>query len=265
MTPRIVEPTAPVAPTTATRMVSSPPVDGRPRRPRGWIASSPSSNAACSRRTASGTSDPRTTHEILIGDVEIISMFTPASPSTLNVLAATPGCDFMPAPTSETLPMSGSVWMPMPYSSVERLERVDRVLHVVLRHGERHVGALALGHRLVLDDHVDVDVRVGQRREDAARDAGRVRHAGQRDARLVGRVGDCGYERSFHRLLLSSARKYLVRPRTTSGSGSARRGCARTRPSAAGARRRPRPTSRASPRTRPASACARRARSAGRR
>ena len=45
-------------------------------------------------------------------------MLTPASPSTVNVLAATPGCDFIPAPTSETLPISGSVWIPIPYSSV---------------------------------------------------------------------------------------------------------------------------------------------------
>ena len=42
-------------------------------------------------RTASSTCSSRTTQEILIGEVEIISMFTPASPRTVNVFAATPG------------------------------------------------------------------------------------------------------------------------------------------------------------------------------
>ena len=44
-------------------------------------------------------------------------MFTPASPSTVNVLAATPGWVLIPAPTSETFPMPGSVAIsPMPSS-----------------------------------------------------------------------------------------------------------------------------------------------------
>ena len=43
-----------------------------------------------------------------IVDVEIISMLTPSSASTRNIFAATPGDDFMPAPTSETLAMSSS-------------------------------------------------------------------------------------------------------------------------------------------------------------
>ena len=55
------------------------------------------------------------TQEILIGEVEIISMLTPASPSTVNVFAATPGWLFIPAPTSETFPIAGSVTTsPMP-------------------------------------------------------------------------------------------------------------------------------------------------------
>src|SRR4051794_11332529 len=54
-----------------------------------------------------------TTQEILIGDVEIISMLMPWSPSVEKTLAATPGCDFMPAPTIETLPISGSSRTPL--------------------------------------------------------------------------------------------------------------------------------------------------------
>ena len=46
--------------------------------------------------------------EIRIVDVEIIWMFTPSSASTRNILAAMPGDDFMPAPTSDTLAMSSS-------------------------------------------------------------------------------------------------------------------------------------------------------------
>ena len=43
-----------------------------------------------------------TTHEIRIDDVLIISMLTPSSESASNILAATPGFVFMPAPTSVT-------------------------------------------------------------------------------------------------------------------------------------------------------------------
>ena len=57
------------------------------------------------------------------------------------------------------------------------------------------------GDRLVLDDHVDVDVGVGERAEDAPGDAGLVAEAGQGHARLVG-VGDCCDHRLLHRLVL---------------------------------------------------------------
>ena len=56
--------------------------------------------------------------------------------------------------------------------------------------------------RLVLDDHVDVDVGVGQRGEDPAGDAGLVADAGQRHAGLVVGVGHGGYERLLHGLVL---------------------------------------------------------------
>ena len=68
--------------------------------------------------------------------------------------------------------------------------------------GEGEVGQLVVAHRLVLDDHVDVDVGVGQRVEDPAGDAGLVADAGQRHARLGVGVGHGGYERLLHGLFL---------------------------------------------------------------
>ena len=46
--------------------------------------------------------------EIRISEVEIISMFTPASASALKNLAVMPGWLRMPAPISETLPIWSS-------------------------------------------------------------------------------------------------------------------------------------------------------------
>ena len=63
--------------------------------------------------------------------------------------------------------------------------------------------ALALGVGLVLDDHVDVDVRLGQRGREPAGDAGRVGHADERHAGLPGRVGDGGDEGLLHGFLCS--------------------------------------------------------------
>ena len=61
------------------------------------MSSAPSSNASCSARTAPATCSAVTTQEILIGEVEIISMLIPSSPSVEKTLAATPGCDLIPA------------------------------------------------------------------------------------------------------------------------------------------------------------------------
>src|SRR5262249_13619817 len=72
------------------------------RQPR----SSP--KAPCRARTAGSTSLAATTHEIRIDDVEIISMLIPSRARTSNISAATPGWVFMPAPTSETRPISAS-------------------------------------------------------------------------------------------------------------------------------------------------------------
>ncbi len=55
-------------------------------------------------RTAASRSVSRQTTETRISEVEIISMLTPASPSAAKKPAATPGCERMPAPISETLP-----------------------------------------------------------------------------------------------------------------------------------------------------------------
>ena len=46
----------------------------------------------------------RTSTEIRISEVEIISTLTPASASAPKNRAETPGCERMPAPISETLP-----------------------------------------------------------------------------------------------------------------------------------------------------------------
>ena len=77
----------------------------RRRRPR---LSPPSSNASCTARTAASRSVSRHTTETRISDVEIISMLTPAWAMAPKNLAATPGCERMPAPTSDTLPMWSS-------------------------------------------------------------------------------------------------------------------------------------------------------------
>ena len=53
-------------------------------------------------------------------------------------------------------------------------DRLDRAVEVVALDREREVGAAVVGDRLVLDDHVDVDVGVGERAEDPAGDAGLV-------------------------------------------------------------------------------------------
>ena len=62
----------------------------------------------CTARTASSSWSERVTTEIRISDVEIISMLIPASDSAANSRADTPGCDFMPAPIRDSLPMVSS-------------------------------------------------------------------------------------------------------------------------------------------------------------
>ena len=168
----------------------------------GLIASSPSSNASCSALTASGTRSAEITQEILIGEVEIISMLIPSPPSTSKTLAATPGCERMPAPTIETLPIRSSVFTPWLSSPRPAIVSVA-VGQVGAVDGEGEVGELVVADGLVLDDHVDVDVGVGQRGEDPPGDAGLVADAGQRHARLVVGVGHGCYEWLLHGFLSS--------------------------------------------------------------
>ena len=78
----------------------------RTRRPRPrW---SPGRTPCAPRGPRRRGSPARVTTEIRISDVEIISMLMPASDSAANSRAETPGCDFMPAPISESLPMVSS-------------------------------------------------------------------------------------------------------------------------------------------------------------
>src|SRR3954453_3264478 len=74
----------------------------------GRTSSAPSSKVWCRARTAGGTRSARPTQEILIGEVEIISMLISSLPRVANTFAATPGCDFIPAPTTETFPIVAS-------------------------------------------------------------------------------------------------------------------------------------------------------------
>src|SRR3954447_5968399 len=71
-------------------------------------SSESSSNAVCVAATASSTCPWSTITEIRISEVEIISMFTPAAASAEKNRAVIPGCERMPAPISETLPIWSS-------------------------------------------------------------------------------------------------------------------------------------------------------------
>ena len=66
-----------------------------------------------------------TTHEVRIAEVEIISMLIPWLARVSNILAATPGFDFMPAPTRLTRAMSRSDDTPVaPISAASRSQTV---------------------------------------------------------------------------------------------------------------------------------------------
>src|SRR3546814_17539410 len=76
-------------------------------------------------------------------------------------------------------------------------EHVDRADEVGGGNGEGHVG-LALVSPDVLDDHVDVDPRRGERAKDVGDAARTVGDAGDDDLRLILFVGDAGDELPFH-------------------------------------------------------------------
>ena len=72
---------------------------------------------------------------------------------------------------------------------------------VGLRAGKGHVG-FAFVAADVLNDHVDVDVCVGQRRKDVGHRARTVRHARKGDLRLILVGGNSGDQLAFHLILL---------------------------------------------------------------
>ena len=115
-----------------------------------------------------------------MAEVEIISMLMPSAARVSNIVAATPGFDFMPAPTRLTRAMRRRLVTPRGADLARPAPSVISWLvgEVVVRHGEGDVGDAVVGH--VLHDHVDVDVGVGQQPEQAGGDAGLVGHAARR-------------------------------------------------------------------------------------
>ena len=151
-----------------------------------------------------------------------------------------------------------------PLADVERLEHLGRRPQVVGRDREREVGLLVVGDRLVLDDHVDVDVRVGQGGEHAPGDARLVAEAGEGYARLVGVRDGCDH-RLFQSLVLAEhegTRAALDRAAAVDADAVVARVLDRAQLEDAGARRRHLEHLVERDRRR---ACARRGRSAGRR
>jgi len=84
---------------------------------------------------------------------------------------------------------------------VEAGDHVARRGEVVTLDREREVRQIVLGDRFVLDDHVDVHVRVGQGAEDPPGDPGLIAYPGQGDSRLPVGVGYGCDHWAFHRLV----------------------------------------------------------------
>ena len=78
-----------------------------------------------------------------------------------------------------------------------------------LGHGEGDIG-LALVATDVLDDHVDIDARLGERVEDMRHRAGPIGHAGEDDLGLVLVVRDAGHVLAFHFALLHQCVHFLL-------------------------------------------------------
>ena len=129
-------------------------------------------------------------------------MLIPASASASNMSAATPGRCFMPAPTSETLrdvAVAGEAARARPR---RRSARGSAPRGAGRSCGSVNEMSVWPGGGDVLDDHVDVHARVGERAEDAARDAGPVGHAEDRRLRLRGVVRDARDDRLLEHVLL---------------------------------------------------------------
>ena len=103
----------------------------------------------------------------------------------------------MPAPTRVTLATSRSVSNEeKPSSPLQALQHRLDLGQVGLGGGEGDVGRAARGH--VLDDDVDVDVGLRQRREDLGRYAHLVGQVVDGDFGVVERVGHTGDDGLFH-------------------------------------------------------------------
>src|SRR6202034_2618182 len=76
------------------------------------VGHQPSAKAAWRVRTARSTSASATMHEVRMVEVEIMSMLISSLARVSNMVAAMPGCDFMPTPTSETRATSASAVTP---------------------------------------------------------------------------------------------------------------------------------------------------------
>ena len=85
---------------------------------------------------------------------------------------------------------------------LERVERRHRGLPVGARQREGDVGEVGRGGRDVLDDHVEVDLGLGERVEDAGGLADLVGYADHGDLRLAPVVRDAGDDGCFHGGLL---------------------------------------------------------------
>ena len=137
------------------------------------------------------------TQEILISDVLIIMMFTPSRDSTSNIFAATPECDRIPTPMSDTLAMdSVTATDRAPISSDRALDEIDGTAQIRLRNGERNVGHGSLTD--VLDDHIDHDVGIGHGAEHARGDTRAIRHTDNRNLGLIAVSRHTRHHDPFH-------------------------------------------------------------------
>ena len=125
-----------------------------------------------------------------------------ARDSAANSFADTPGCDFMPAPTSESLPIVSSYCSDSKPMSGWSAVSAD-VARAPSARGqrERDVRQARGGGRHVLHDHVDVHAGAGDDLEDACGLARHVGHADDRDLGLAAVVRDAGDDRLFQSLL----------------------------------------------------------------
>ena len=143
------------------------------------------------------------TAEILIGDVLIMSRLMPRSASVLNIMRRDAGVGAHAGADDAHL---GDVLVAREALGAQlRDDRLQGAVGggaVLGGDGARDVGVPLFAG--VLDDHVDVDVRVGQGAEDLGRHAGPVGHAAHGDPGLVGGVGDGSDDRALHGVIFLS-------------------------------------------------------------